>query len=1057
MKLSPIASFPGPISLGFSAIHCRFDKIHGDYAWLPKLILTVLLLATLMGGGLSARGQVSYWVSPTGTGNGSSSSTPASYISPSFWSGVQSELSSGSATVNFASGTYSAGSLNFTNMGNPLNRLVLTATTPQGAVFSLSSSFSYIVYLAGSQNIKLNGFIFTNNVAYWGVYCIQNGNLPTRNIEINNCWFLNLTNAYYAAIGLLNGVRSIQVLNCNFTNIMDPNGNHQHIIYSPHDNEDILVSNCISQDCLADYMRFRDDSDYVTVENSKFISTKSSTAWPFVSAELFNETNSDSAGDEFFGTYFQISGNTFDYLASGGPGPYSAMHFSDDSWSPQSYYCDLTSSQASTLGGGNQSYQQSFLATNMGIIGSDIKMFNNTYLGVSTYQMDYQYIHDDSTAPYNNWTGDVNLYNTPDTSGTPLAPTPVMRNSDFNRRGFLLTAITPGDDDYECLFRNWFCSPKYTDILLSTNFYGTNNALRFNTNDSQEVYQWITPPGTNWTMDCMFAIGTCFSGTRTLFKVNLFHNDITGSAVSVGVNSSGQFGIYNGGTFTVLPGLGTVAFSVDNTGDGTYTDPTDTLNVYHLRIVGNYSAATPYVNIYTSDANSLLLTNQVLGLTDWVGSSPVSGQSSPETVAFYNYTAPVLVGQVAITNGILLTYISEAPVLVSPLPAPSTNSVEVYAGETIPTLSLTVESQLPLHYQWFSNSVAIAGATNAQYTPPSLPASGLPSIGCIVSNTAGAVTSLWSVAEIPLPFASYPQAVLALNPVGYWRLNETPDNGTGNQGAICHDYVGGNDGVYSNVVLARPGYNPATDPTEGSARFGTYASSNSAASLIQNPDFSQPNGSNGEFSVTAWVVGDGSAQTINAGIVTKGYFYQEELDLDEGASGTDLRFEVRNAAGTAYNANSTVNLQTDTGWHFLAGVCDEANGNVSLYVDGALAGQTAIPALSGITNSSSDPLSIGARATSATSGYDNQFVGKINDVAIYNYALSSSQVQQLYTSSVPLMNLTSSNNNQVINYTGELLSSTNVAGPYTPVPGALPTSYVVPLTNSQMFYRVNNQ
>jgi len=82
----------------------------------------------------------------------------------------------------------------------------------------------------------------------------------------------------------------------------------------------------------------------------------------------------------------------------------------------------------------------------------------------------------------------------------------------------------------------------------------------------------------------------------------------------------------------------------------------------------------------------------------------------------------------------------------------------------------------------------------------------------------------------------------------------------------------------------------------------------------------------------------------------------------------------------------------------------------------------------------------------------------MNDVAIYNYALSSSQVQQLYTSSsVPLMNLTSSNNNQVINYTGELLSSTNVAGPYIPVPGALPTSYVVPLTNSQMFYRVNNQ
>jgi O-glycosyl hydrolase len=405
----------------------------------------------------------------------------------------------------------------------------------------------------------------------------------------------------------------------------------------------------------------------------------------------------------------------------------------------------------------------------------------------------------------------------------------------------------------------------------------------------------------------------------------------------------------------------------------------------------------------------------------------------------------------------VLTVVPKAPVLVSPLSAPATNLLVVYAG-VIPTLSVTVESLLPLSYQWFSNSVAIGGVTNAEYTPPTLPASGLPSIGCIVSNTAGSVTSLWSVAVIPQPFASYPQSVLALNPVGYWRLNETPDNGTGNQGAVCHDYVGGNDGVYSNVTLARPGYNPATDPPEMAARFGTYASANSDAGQIQNPDFSEPAGSNGEFSVTAWVNGDGSAQTLNAGIVARGYLGGEEMTLDEGANGTDLRFEVGNATGTASAATSTINLQADTGWHFLAGVCDEANGNVLFYLDGVLVGQAAIPVGSGITNASSVPLSIGARATSATSGNNLQFVGKMNDVAIYNYALSVSQVDQLYTAaSVPLMSLTSSNNTPAINFTGELLSSTNVAGPYNPVSGASPPSYTIPLTNSQMFYRVNNQ
>jgi hypothetical protein len=167
---------------------------------------------------------------------------------------------------------------------------------------------------------------------------------------------------------------------------------------------------------------------------------------------------------------------------------------------------------------------------------------------------------------------------------------------------------------------------------------------------------------------------------------------------------------------------------------------------------------------------------------------------------------------------------------------------------------------------------------------------------------------------------------------------------------------------------------------------------------------------------------------------------------------------VRNAAGTACNANSTINAQSTNGWIFLAGLCDEANGNVYLYANGTLVAQASIPVASGITNSSSEPLSIGARAQSAASGNNQQFVGKINDVAIYKYALSANQVQQLYAAApVPVMTMTSTNSQPVITFTGQLLSSTNVAGPFTPVPGATPTTYTIPLTNSQMFYRVNNQ
>lgn len=621
---------------------------HGRRHWTMAILLLLLSVTDAI------QAQVNYWVAPSasGSGSGSDSLDPASYLNNSFWSTVYSQLQNNAVNVNFLSGAYNGGTLGFTNMGSPLHQLVLSSSTPHGAVFAPNAN--PVIQFLGSQNIELNGMVITGPTMYWGVYCLQSssGTVPTRNIVINNCWFLNLTNAYYAAIGLLNGVRSIQVLNCNFTNITDvAAGGHQHVIYAPHNNEDVIVSNCIVQDCLADYMRFRDDSEYVVVEDSKFISTMSATAFPFVSAEQYNETNSDAAGDEFFGTYFQVSSNIFNYEATGGTGPDSSLHFSDYGWSPQSYYCDLTSSQATALANGSQSYQQSFLATNMGIIGSDIKMFGNTYLGASTYLMDYGYTWDNES-PYNNWAGTVNLYHTPDTSGATMAPVPVLRNGNFDRQGLEETLHTNVSEDYQCLFRNWFATPEHTALFWTPGLDGSSNALRFDATKSQSVYQWITPPGPNWTMDCLFAIGSAYTGTGTKFKVDLFHNDIAGSKVSVGVNNSGQFGIYNGSTFVTLPELGTVAFSVDNNGNGNYTDPGDTLNVYHLRIVGNYTASTPYVDIYTSDANNTFLDHRSPGHSFWVSGAPASGQSSPETIAFYNYTAPVMVDQVSIDEGI---------------------------------------------------------------------------------------------------------------------------------------------------------------------------------------------------------------------------------------------------------------------------------------------------------------------------------------------------------------------------------------------------------------------
>jgi len=66
---------------------------------------------------------------------------------------------------------------------------------------------------------------------------------------------------------------------------------------------------------------------------------------------------------------------------------------------------------------------------------------------------------------------------------------------------------------------------------------------------------------------------------------------------------------------------------------------------------------------------------------------------------------------------------------------------------------------------------------------------------------------------------SYPAAVLAAHPIDYWRLNEGAGHESGNQVSLCNDYLGGNNGIYTNVTLAPTGLQCAGDP-ETSTEFG---------------------------------------------------------------------------------------------------------------------------------------------------------------------------------------------------------------------------------------------
>ncbi|HTV43586.1 MAG TPA: hypothetical protein VMF08_23685 [Candidatus Sulfotelmatobacter sp.] len=432
---------------------------------------------------------------------------------------------------------------------------------------------------------------------------------------------------------------------------------------------------------------------------------------------------------------------------------------------------------------------------------------------------------------------------------------------------------------------------------------------------------------------------------------------------------------------------------------------------------------------------------------------------NPVTVSdsLTNYYVVINNSYGSVTSSVVSLTVVSNIVFVAQFPVTYTNTMTLYGGDTVggtnyfgssPTFSVSALGATPISYQWKTNGVAVGGATGTSFAMTDCQFTSSPTnIECVLANSFGSVTSeVWSVAYTPAPMAPFPQAVLAAQPIGYWRLNDQPDNGDGDQGAICTEYQSGNNGIYTNVYLddASPlggtGYDPTTDPNEVSALFGIFATSGSFAGNIgTNIDFSLPSG-NAEYTVAIWANGNSVVQPANGGLVTKGYFYGEEMNIDNGgpvnsAGHNTLRFEARDAIGGDHDVDTTIDMSADSNWHLIVAVCDEANGLISLYKDGSLVGSAAMPVGGGIVNSASAPLMIGARSTSATSEGNNQFIGYLNDLAIYNYAFTAEQVQAMYDVA-----------GVAPSYVQEPVAGTNIdAGATLSIPvtvvGSLPLSY----------------
>jgi hypothetical protein len=368
---------------------------------------------------------------------------------------------------------------------------------------------------------------------------------------------------------------------------------------------------------------------------------------------------------------------------------------------------------------------------------------------------------------------------------------------------------------------------------------------------------------------------------------------------------------------------------------------------------------------------------------------------NPATTAnnLTNYYTIVTNNYGSATSSLASLTVYTNPLITAQFPV-ATSPITLFGGAnnymgSSPTFSVSAVGAQPFVYLWLTNGVAVGGANNASFTFTNCQAGAPTTFSCIVSNRFGTAINTWSVSYAASPVAPYPQAVLASQPAGFWRLNESA-------GTLCNDYQSGDNGIYTNAAPGQTGYN-GSESTETSVQFAPAGAYFSYAGQIQNVDFAVTNGANAEFAVEAWascgsrgVAGGGPVVVLGANGANEAFL----LGLDTN-SPANYQFYVRTTGGTVYKADSLVPA-VDFTWHHLVGVCDEANSNVSLYIDGGLVASTNIPAKSGLYEAAV-PMSIGGEAKTGT-GNNLQFFGFIDDVAAYRYPLSATQVAAHYIS-----------------------------------------------------------
>lgn len=220
------------------------------------------------------------------------------------------------------------------------------------------------------------------------------------------------------------------------------------------------------------------------------------------------------------------------------------------------------------------------------------------------------------------------------------------------------------------------------------------------------------------------------------------------------------------------------------------------------------------------------------------------------------------------------------------------------------------------------------------------------------------------------------------DPVSHYKLDDCT-------GSTLNDSSGNNNPLTITIGATGSQTTTGTCTTSGAwfnGATGKYASSlNFDGTDDYARDSSYTYDLRDRFTLATWVK---SSSMCSASHYLVELEYGKPL-LWTGGGGCTANVTMRNSTDTNWNSFTGTTYLTDNTWYHLATTYDTTTGSVKIYVNGKLESTNTHTSQGGTAATS---LSIGGRSTV-------YFPGQLDDVRIYNYALTDAQIKMLYNQS----------------------------------------------------------